>query len=207
MKADMHVHSKYSPDSATEPAEIIKAAKKKGLDAVAVCDHDTMRGAFKTRKIAGDFGVILAEEVSTDRGHVIGYDLTDEIKSKRFYDVLDEIKSQGGRICIPHAFDRLRLSSSVRDPKLVESVSKKIDYLEVNGRTLPLFNNKAVEFARIHNIQVIGGSDAHVRWEVGSVYTKFIDNKPHVVGKSTYPGMIWTVFTAVAKRVGLTSII
>ena len=38
-KIDYHLHSKFSPDSKTEPAEILKVAKKKGLDEVIFTDH------------------------------------------------------------------------------------------------------------------------------------------------------------------------
>jgi len=43
MKADLHCHSQYSYDSIAKIEEIIKEAETKGLDAVAITDHDNAR--------------------------------------------------------------------------------------------------------------------------------------------------------------------
>ncbi len=39
MKIDMHVHSKYSYDGASEVEDIFKWAEKRDLDGVAITDH------------------------------------------------------------------------------------------------------------------------------------------------------------------------
>ena len=54
MRADLHIHSKYSgimkymglkfPDSVEEPRKIMKCAKKNKIDVIAVTDHNTKRG-------------------------------------------------------------------------------------------------------------------------------------------------------------------
>ena len=59
MKADLHIHTKYSgigkfwklkfPDSVEEPRNILKVAKKKGIDIIAITDHNTVKGGVETK--------------------------------------------------------------------------------------------------------------------------------------------------------------
>ena len=50
LKADLHVHTTYSKDSVITPKDLVFYAKKRGLDAVAVTDHDRVDGALKIAK-------------------------------------------------------------------------------------------------------------------------------------------------------------
>jgi predicted metal-dependent phosphoesterase TrpH len=36
MKVELHIHSKYSYDSFSEPSKIVKVAKRKGLDIISI---------------------------------------------------------------------------------------------------------------------------------------------------------------------------
>jgi len=171
---DMHVHTKYSKDSALEPEDIIKTCRKKRLSGVAVTDHDTIRGGLETKKIAGDIDVIVAAEMKTDYGEIIGYHLNEEIKSRRIEEVIDGIKQQGGYVSVPHPFDTLR-KSSIDQVKLREVV-KRLDFVEgMNGRSLWFFNRRAKRFAGDNGIPILAGSDAHMKFEVGNCFTVFTD--------------------------------
>src|SRR3972149_8309921 len=77
VKADLHVHSIYSSDSIITPKELVFYAKKRGLTAVAVTDHNQVDGA---RKIARetDFLIIPGTEVSSLGGHIVGLNV-DEV--------------------------------------------------------------------------------------------------------------------------------
>jgi len=44
MKHDLHIHSKYSSDGILEPERIVKIAIKRGLNGIAVTDHNTIKG-------------------------------------------------------------------------------------------------------------------------------------------------------------------
>ena len=69
VKADLHVHSTYSPDSLITPKDLIFYAKKRGLNAVAVTDHNRVEGAIKMAKET-DFLIIPGTEVSSQaRSH------------------------------------------------------------------------------------------------------------------------------------------
>ena len=106
MQYDLHIHSKYSSDGVLEPEEIINAAKKKGLDGIAVTDHNTIKGGLETKRFeTKDFEVIIGSEIMTERGEITGLFLSQEITSKDVQGVFSEIKGQGGIVVIPHPFD------------------------------------------------------------------------------------------------------
>ena len=48
-KADLHIHTKYSKDSAIDLKKLIKIVKKKNLDCIAVTDHNTLKGVQKLK--------------------------------------------------------------------------------------------------------------------------------------------------------------
>lgn len=77
MKADLHIHTRYSDGIYTVP-EIIKMAKEKGLYAIAVTDHDVLKGSLEAEKTApGDLRIVVGLELSTEYNgesvHILGY--------------------------------------------------------------------------------------------------------------------------------------
>jgi len=163
MIADFHVHSKYSYDSILTPYRIIKTARKKGIDCIAITDHGTIKGGIQTKRMNSDkdFHVIVGSEVQTEIGDIIGLNLTEEILSTNFVQVVEEIKNQGGYVILPHPF---------RGHKLTEDVIKNSDAIEVfNGRSTPEQNLKALELAKSYSKPFIAGSDAHFASEIGLV--------------------------------------
>lgn len=161
MKADLHIHSKYSYDSLLHPKKILKTAKKRGLDIIAITDHETIRGGVETFNLNSDadFLVIIGCEVNTEVGDIIGLHLNEEIKSRNSIEVIEEIKSQGGYVILPHPF---------RGHKLQEVPFQKIDAIEVfNSRSTLEQNANALKLARELQKPFVAGSDAHFAAEIG----------------------------------------
>lgn len=166
MKYDLHSHSKYSSDGILDPQRIIKVAIKKGLEGIAVTDHNTIKGGLEAKKYeTANFKVIIGSEVMTTKGEIIGLFLSEEIKSNDFYEVIDEIKGQNGITVVPHPFDEWRSSSFHIKGEDV----KYIDNVEIfNSRCVEeKFNHKANQFAKKYELGVTGGSDAHFANEIG----------------------------------------
>lgn len=168
VRIDLHIHSKFSGDSSMEPGDILKTARHRGLEGVAVTDHGTIRGGVAASKINKDpsFTVITGAEIRTDKGEVIGYFLNEEIKSRVFIDVVEEMRGQDALISLPHPFDAFRLNK-IKD---AQEAVEHIDSVEVfNSRCiLDSSNNKALEFSQDNSLSVTAGSDAHVPDEIGS---------------------------------------
>jgi predicted metal-dependent phosphoesterase TrpH len=75
---DLHVHTTFS-DGTLTPREVIQLAQHVGLSAIAITDHDTVRGNREAIEEGGRFGieVVPGVEVSVDSHtgtmHVLGY--------------------------------------------------------------------------------------------------------------------------------------
>ncbi len=95
MKADLHVHSKYSmrpsewilkkldcPESFTDPLHLYRVAKYRGMNLVTITDHNTIDGCLEIGHMDGCF---LSEEVTTYfpddkcKLHVTVYNITEDV--------------------------------------------------------------------------------------------------------------------------------
>ncbi len=169
--ADLHMHTSWSHDCSTDPAELVDYAEAQGLGAIAVTDHNVFGGALEAADHASsrELIVIPGEEVKTDgQGEVIGLFLEREIpRDLGFADTIAAIREQGGLVYVPHPFDRLH---AIPDPRTLHRHLADIDVLEVYNARLLLeaYNDEALRFARKYNLTMGAGSDAHVLQGVGT---------------------------------------
>jgi len=172
LKADLHIHTKYSMDCKMPLEKIINRCLETGVNCIAIADHGTIEGALKMQAIA-PFPVIVAEEILTPRGEIMGMFLKDGIPSGLSVgETMARIKAQGALVCIPHPFDIFR--QSALDAKIVEEIADQIDVIEVfNSRTLLLrHSTQAQIFAQKYGIPGSAGSDAHTPNEIGRAYVE-----------------------------------
>lgn len=164
---DFHVHTSYSFDSLTPPKVVLEMARRRGLDGVAIVDHDTIEGALATMRAnkREDFLVIPGIEVKSDRGDIIGLYLSRDIKSRVFAEVIDEIHAQGGIAYVPHP---VRTFGAENLPAL-RAEHPDIELWELfNGRYGKReFREAEAMFAEMQIQGPLCGSDAHHFWEVG----------------------------------------
>jgi len=182
LKADLHVHTEYSVDCNTPLEKIVSRCLKAGINCLAISDHGTAEGALKMRDMA-PFTVIVAEEIMTPDGEIMGMFLKETIPSRLpVKEVISRIKAQGGLVCIPHPFDILRFSA-LRN-HVIEEIVDQIDIIEVfNSRIFfPQNSAKALAFANKHDIPKSAGSDAHTLGEIGRTYIEM----PEFKGKDDF---------------------
>jgi predicted metal-dependent phosphoesterase TrpH len=78
MSIDLHVHSTFS-DGTMSPGELIALAKKKGLKAISITDHDTVEGvvevidSYKGDRFEVISGVEIGAKFSGITIHILGY--------------------------------------------------------------------------------------------------------------------------------------
>lgn len=176
IKADLHVHTKHSVDSNMSYDQLIAACQKKGIDCVAVADHGTTRGARELSEIA-PFKIIICEEVLTPYGEIMGMFLQEDIPNKiPVEETIRLIRQQGGLICIPHPYDRVR-PSALRNPSVLEATAAMADIIEVfNSRSLwPGIEKKARALAARNHKLISAGTDAHSPLEIGYAYVEMAD--------------------------------
>jgi hypothetical protein len=154
------------------PEKIVSRCLERKINCIAITDHNTITGALKMREVA-PFTVIMGEEILTSHGEIIGFFLKEEVpKGLSPQETVDEIKSQGGLVCIPHPFDRFRLSA-LKNQK-IKILIPQIDIVETfNSRTiLAADSEKARLFAQTHGFPASAGSDAHTPGEIGNAYVE-----------------------------------
>jgi glycosyltransferase involved in cell wall biosynthesis len=173
---DLHMHTDHSPDCATPVDTLLDTAKRVGLGAIAITDHNEISGALEARERANGIKVIVAEEVKTaDQGEVIGLFIEEKIpRGMTLQETIAEIRRQGGLIYVPHPFDRMH---AVPDYEHLLEVVEDIDAMEVfNPRVaFSAFNEEAARFAAKYRIVAGAGSDSHVAQGLGSVKIRMRD--------------------------------
>jgi glycosyltransferase involved in cell wall biosynthesis len=173
---DLHMHTDHSPDCATPVDMLLETAKRVGLGAIAITDHNEISGALEARERADGIKVIVAEEVKTaDQGEVIGLFIEEKIpRGMTLQDTIAEIRRQGGLVYVPHPFDRMH---AVPDYEHLLDVVEDIDAIEVfNPRVaFTAFNEEAARFAAKYRIVAGAGSDSHVAQGLGSVKIRMRD--------------------------------
>ena len=168
MKLDMHVHTSYSSDGIDTLEVIVKYAKKIGLKGIAVTDHNEIKGSKRATEFSNnDFLVIPGIEVSSNNGHIIGYNITEDIqKNKSIEETVDAIHSLGGIAVIAHPFG---LRSGANKKQIINT---KFDAIEAFNARSFIGNKEAEKFADILKLGKTGGSDCHRASDVGKGFTE-----------------------------------
>jgi len=169
VRLDLHAHSRYSPDSRLDPVEIVKVARQRGLDGIAITDHNAVEGAQKAWEYGRSVGflVIRGTEISTDVGHVLAYGVAQAIpRGRTVPSTVDAVLALGG---VPVAAHPYRIWSGLGERP---TVSAPFAAYEVkNARTLERGNVRAAALAARQHVGGTGGSDAHYLREVARAVT------------------------------------
>ncbi len=172
IKADLHIHTAYSVDCTMSLEQIVSRCLEVGINCLGVADHNTIAGALKLKEMA-PFSIIVGEEILTLDGEVIGFFLTHEVPGKlSIEETIAQIKAQNGLVCIPHPYDRLRLS--VFRDQVFEDIMPEVDIIEVfNARSLSSGSStRAAKMAQKYGKLASAGSDAHTLPEIGNAYVE-----------------------------------
>tara|TARA_Y100000590_G_scaffold230778_2_gene260115 strand:+ start:8508 stop:9170 length:663 start_codon:yes stop_codon:yes gene_type:complete len=213
LKTDIHMHTGFSPDSITSIEHFMMKCLEKGLECIAITDHNTIDGAIAIRDIS-PIPVIIGEEVKSRDGDIIGLFLQETVpEGLSALETVKIIKSQGGIVSIPHPFDHFR--------RLVirkEALNEIVNYVDIiegfNARnTLHKDNISAKNFASEHNLLTASVSDSHTLFEIGNTYmdiptfdnnpSAFLKNLPkakHITNKTTPLIHVLTTLTRNYKK-------
>lgn len=167
LSVDFHAHTYASKDSLTRPVDLIRAARKRGIDRLVVTDHNSIAGAREAYQLDPEL-IIVGEEIMTTRGEILAAYVKEEIPAGLSPQAtINLLKEQGAFISVSHPFDDLR-KGGWKEKDLLD-ILPLVDAIEIfNSRCrLRRFNRRAKEFAERHNIPGTVGSDAHAAFEVG----------------------------------------
>ncbi|MCZ7392272.1 MAG: PHP domain-containing protein [Candidatus Methanoperedens sp.] len=169
MRFDLHIHSNHSTDCSLKVDDILKQAVKKGLDGIAICDHNTVEGSLHARRRAKELNlpllVLSGVEVSTTGGHLIILGVTENIQPNLSPQETIRIAHQKGAVVIAaHPF-------KVRSIGNVDGLD--VDAVETfNSRCIFGENLKAKEMAVALGKSGVGGSDSHMLSTIGLGFTE-----------------------------------
>lgn len=175
LRMDLHTHTLYSHDSLLKLEDYIDACVRRGINCVAVTDHNEIDGAKQMQRMA-PFKVIIGEEIRTSDGEISGLFLKERIPPNlSAFETIRRIRQQKGLVYIPHPFAAgvfMRLKRQVLD-----AIVDEVDIIEGwNSRgILKNDDEKAQDFAMRHRKPFAAGSDAHSRYELGAAYVELKD--------------------------------
>ena len=124
-RIDLHTHTTFS-DGSFSPTELVDLATQKGLDILAITDHDTTEGLSEALKATQDLslelipGIELSSQFQNREMHILGYfiNLTDpkfqarlenlrSSRIERIHHILTQLNSRGSKFP-SRKFNRLR---------------------------------------------------------------------------------------------------
>lgn len=221
LRADLHSHSNYSRDSIIKPEALVDGCLRKGVDCIAVTDHNEIEGAFVIQKLAeqrapGGLKVIIGEEVKTSEGEIIGLFLKELVpRGMSPEDTVRAIHEQGGLAVIPHPYDIFR--RSVLTDEAIERVKADVDAIEgFNCRNIMgKHDRRAQATAAAAGKPVTLGTDAHSPLELGRATLEIDDFETpqellqslrggRIAGKRSWPWVHWiSTFAKIRWRLGI----
>lgn len=178
LKCDLHVHTNYSRDGESSVEACLKRAEERGLDAIAITDHDTTEGALYAMKCKTPVLVIPGIEISTADGHLIALGITEKIPADLgFAESVKRAHAAGGLCIIPHPYHKWRHGAALK----VKTAIAMADAVEsFNSRYITgAANRKAARKAAKSGIPCVAGSDAHNARYIGYGVT-LVDAPPEV---------------------------
>ncbi len=191
MKADLHVHTVHSGastlpflrhmlrESYNAPEEVYRLAKARGMDLVAITDHDQISGALA---LGDRDDVIVGCEVTAEFPdeplcvHLNVLDVTEdqhrEIQRRRrdIRDLMPYLRAERIFTSLNH------VASGINGPLTgshVAALMPWVDALEIrNGSRLPGQNRTAAGLAAANGKVAMAGSDAHTRYAIGRTWVE-----------------------------------
>ena len=108
MRIDLHIHTRpRSPCSAIDPADLVEAARRAGLDGICLTEHQNRWAPEEVEELArkGGIRIFQGNEVTTNQGDilVLGYDR--DIKGVvAVQDLRKDVEAVGGVMIAAHPF-------------------------------------------------------------------------------------------------------
>lgn len=198
-KADLHLHTNFS-DGFFPPEKVVLEAVNKGLNVIAITDHDIIESAFLARKFAKKeklpIDVIVGEEITTKQGEVIGLFLKKRIplSLNNVFDVAREIRKQNGLVIVPHP-SKVIFGYGL----LFKTIDQLYQANLIDGMEIYNLWDFGIRLAqsRINKNQnwqlaAIGASDSHHIRTIGEILTEFPgknadDLRKAIIERSTSP--------------------
>src|SRR3989304_353628 len=105
---ELHCHTYWSKDSLASPQALLEVCRQRGIDRLAVTDHNTVRGGQDAAALAPE-RFIVGEEILTTEGELLGYFLNEEMPAGLSpQETIARLRRQGAVISVSHPYDYAR---------------------------------------------------------------------------------------------------
>ena len=182
-RADMHMHTLYSDGVMEVQALLDRVEGATDLDLIAITDHERIDGALRAQELhsAGDyhFGLVVGEEITTRRGHLLALFLTERIPALRpLEETIERVHAQGGIAIAPHPMAPLTPSLGRRSLVRLHNdpdPSHRLDAIEMLNPSVAGRARRPHRRAlnQVMELAAVGNSDAHVLEHIGTGWTWF----------------------------------
>ena len=170
IRADLHLHTTYSSDSAIQPKTLVEQLVAHSfIKVAAVTDHDTVMGCSVTRQLASaypDILIIPGVEISTPQGDIVILGAEEMPPQPWTVEGVVDFARDGDYVSVvAHPYREYGLGDLARN--------YKFDAVEVlNGYSSASANELARNLAKLMGLPGVAGSDAHQPSELCTVYTE-----------------------------------
>jgi len=104
LRIDLHIHTIHSGDSSITLAEALKWCERRGLDGLAITDHDVV-GEVRVSSPQDDLLILPGVEISARGGHILALGVEEVIpEGLSIAETVDRIREMGGISVIAHPF-------------------------------------------------------------------------------------------------------
>jgi predicted metal-dependent phosphoesterase TrpH len=173
LKADFHIHTREDPHDFIRytAVELLQEASRQGFQVLALTCHNKRIHSEELRRRAADLGILLIPgvEAAIEGKHTLLLDLPYSRLRVRTFAHVRALKREGGLVIAPHPFFP---APKCLGSKLRENLDlfDAIEFSHFYTRTVD-FNRRAVEYARRMDLPLVGTSDCHRLWQLGTTYT------------------------------------
>src|SRR5215472_11685323 len=165
LKLDLHVHTSRSSDAKTPPELIPSLVKERGLDGLAITDHNIL-----SHDSSPEIVILPGMEISSIDGHIIGLGVSEPVPRGLSGDeTIRKIREFGGISIIVHPYDLLR--SAVR-PHILKERPDLIEVINSSSFLRTISWKRARKFARKGGFPTTAGSDSNIPETLGRAYTE-----------------------------------
>ena len=186
-RADLQIHTEES-DGMDDALTILDAAQRRGVEIIAVTDHDQVRGAQLAREAAARVNhaveVIVGSEVTSRQGHILALWIEQPIPFFRSAAAtVEAIWRQGGVAIIAHPCAVMPIALNLGGiDRLVRDLAPERAGVDPPILAVETANpipsarwrrGRVIESNQRWRLPVTGGSDAHFHEQVGSAVTTF----------------------------------
>ena len=164
LKLDFHVHTTASSDAHTRSDELIPKCNERGLDGLAITDHNIL-----ARNVPQGLVIIPGIEISSRDGHIIGLGVSDAVPRRLSADeTILQIRRLGGVSIVAHPYDLLR---SALNPEILTTMPDAIETINSASILHSITWKRARIFAEKRSLPQTGGSDSHIPETIGKAFT------------------------------------